>query len=72
MSTSPYKTADLVSVGSIVEYSDVANRRETYVVINIDRSDSYSPFVLRKIDADSGWPYTATDLAQSGWVMVSA
>lgn len=70
--SSPYKVADLVSVGSIVEYSDAANPRATYVVISVDRNDAWSPFILRNIDPNSGYSYESTDLAQAGWEFISA
>lgn len=72
MIQSPYKTADLVSVGSIVEYSDMANPRTTYVVVAMDRTDQWSPFTLRNISPESGYEYTSTDLSQAGWEFVSA
>ena len=70
--SNPHKLADLVYIGSIVRYSDAANPGTTYVVIGINRDDQWSPFTLRNINPESGYAYDSTDLAQSGWELVSA
>lgn len=72
MNTTTTPVADLVSVGSIVEYRDAANPPARYVVIVEDPHDNWSPFVLRSLDAESGYPYSTTDLRQSGWSLISA
>lgn len=70
--TTTIPVSELVSVGSIVEYSDAANPPTTYVVIVVDRQDNWSPFVLRNLDPDTGYAYSTSDLRQSGWKAVSA
>lgn len=72
MSKPQIPAADLVSVGSIVEYRDVANPPARYVVIVEDRHDKWSPFVLRSLDAETGYAYSTSDLRQSGWSLISA
>lgn len=66
------KTADLVSIGSIVSYQDAANPSKDYVVVSIDRTDQWSPFTLRSVDPQDGYAYTSTDMRQTGWTLVSS
>ena len=66
-----HKTADLVSIGSIVRYTDHRNQETLHVVIGIDREDYENPpFIVRQIDNGSGFPYANTTL--NGWEFVSA
>ena len=66
------RTADLVSIGSIVEYSDTANPPAHYIVVVINRKDLWSPFTLRSVDPATGYSYHSGDLSQPGWTLISA
>ncbi len=71
--TGPYKAADLVSIGSIVEnYRGQFGFPYTYIVIGIDRTDQWTPFLLRRIDAKSDYEYLSETLTDPGWIFVSA
>jgi hypothetical protein len=64
----PYATETLVSIGSIVEYEDMANRPRRFVVLS--GTDNWGQFTLRSIG--DGYEYITSDLRQSGWTFISA
>ena len=62
--------SNTASVGTIVEYEDRANAPRRFVVVGLP--GEWGQFVLRNMDADSGYAYDTSDLRQAGWKMVSA